>query len=200
MFKRKKVVVDPSAPPAPPAEKKKRKRIAKDDALYIKSSDMYAELEKYHASGVISEELGVMFMKLAKRYTSAGNLSQYTYRDEFMLAGVARMISQIDKFNMNHPTRNPFAYFTEVLYKEILNIMAKEKKQQGIKVKYRSAVWNDLCEKENIIHMRSTTEDEEDHFTPLEQFEEYIEDEEIEKNEEEKEKAAKEEKEFFKEN
>ncbi len=134
-----------------PPQKRKRIRTKKGSANYIDSSQMMQELVDYNNTGIISEELGAMFLKLARRYTSKPNFVGYSYRDEMISESVYRMISQIAKFDVTHPARNPFAYFTQICYHCVLTLINKEKRQAEIKDNIRSKVWAEMCEEENIV-------------------------------------------------
>lgn len=131
-------------------QKRKRIRTKKGSANYIDSSQMMQELVDYNNTGVISEDLGRMFLKLARRYTSKPNFVGYSYRDEMISESVYRMISQIAKFDVTHPSRNPFAYFTQICYHQVLTMINKEKRQKEIKDNIRSKIWDEVCEEENI--------------------------------------------------
>lgn len=130
--------------------KTRRKRVKKGTKLYIDKNEMMDELIHYNKTGEISDVLCEMFLKLAVRYTSRPNLSGYTYREDFVGAGVLRMISQIDKFDINHEAKNPFAYFTQVVHNETMQVLNKEKKQRMIKEGLREKVWDEICSEEGF--------------------------------------------------
>ena len=134
-----------------PPQKRKRTRTKKGSALYIDGAEMMTELEKYNETGEISEKLGEMFLKLATRYTSKPNFMGYSYRDEMIADCVLRMISQIHKFDVTHPARNPFSYFTQICYHQCLTTRYKEIRQDDIKKNVRQKLWTEVCESENIL-------------------------------------------------
>jgi hypothetical protein len=131
-------------------KKKRRKRTKKGTELYIDKNEMMDELIFYNESGIISEKLGAMFLKLAIRYTSKPNLSGYSYREEFIGNGVLRMVSQIDKFDINHPSKNPFAYFTQVIHNETMGILNRERRQRDIKDNLREKIWDEISAEEAL--------------------------------------------------
>tara|TARA_R110002020_G_scaffold90534_27_gene220511 strand:+ start:497 stop:991 length:495 start_codon:yes stop_codon:yes gene_type:complete len=131
-------------------KKKRRKKTKKGTELYIDKNEMMEELVRYNTDGVISEKLGSMFLKLAIRYTSKPNLSGYSYREEFIGTGVLRMISQIDKFDVDHPSKNPFAYFTQVVHNETMGILNREKRQRDIKENLREKLWDEVNFEEGL--------------------------------------------------
>ena len=146
-----------------PPQKRKRIRTKKGSELYIDSKEMMQELVHYNNtlkydedgepiehSGEITEKLGEMFLKLARRYTSKPNFVGYSFRDEMISESVYRMISQIDKFDVHHPSKNPFAYFTQICYHQVLTMINKEKRQTEIKDNIRAKLWDEVCEEEQI--------------------------------------------------
>jgi hypothetical protein len=147
----------------PKPKPKRRKRTKKGTALYIDKNEMMVELIKYRDTGVISEILGAMFLKLATRYTSRPNFAGYSYRDEFISAAVYRMVEQVGKFDVDHPSQNPFAYFTQMAHNQILSILNKEKRQRTMQQRLRAKVWDNLCEQEGLMK-RVLPDDEENSF------------------------------------
>lgn len=119
---------------------------------YLNKAEMMKELVSYNETGEISNTLGAMFMKIAERYTSRRNLSGYSYREDMISEAVTRMVSQIDKFDINHPAANPFAYFTQVAHNQILALLNKEKRQRDIKANLREKLWSELCNEEGLTY------------------------------------------------
>lgn len=117
---------------------------------YVSKKEMMDELIKYNETKIISDSLGVMFQKIATRYSSKPNLCGYTYREDMISDAVERMISQIDSFNVNHPAANPFAYFTKVAYHQFWLHLNKEKKFRDLKKKYQTSIWDEVCSNEHI--------------------------------------------------
>ena len=138
----------------------RRKRVKKGTKLYIDKYEMMQELIHYNKTGEISDLLCEMFLKLAVRYTSRPNLSGYTYREDFIGSGVLRMISQIDKFDVDHPAQNPFAYFTQVVHNETMQVLNKEKKQRMIKEGLREKMWDDINQEEGFDDNSKSNVDE----------------------------------------
>ena len=102
-----------------PKAKKKRKRrtkaeLAKDE-YYVTAKEFIAELEKYYASDVISNQLGGYIIKIANGLGRKGNFSGYSYLDD--MKGDAIMIMNNALINKNFKLdrgKNPFSYFTTV--------------------------------------------------------------------------------------
>lgn len=76
---------------------------------YCTNEDLLQELKIYHETGVITERLGRMFMEIASRFTNRKNWQGYPREMKKDLASeaVARMISQVGKFDMD---RMSFVY------------------------------------------------------------------------------------------
>jgi heat shock protein HspQ len=138
MFKKKKTDGEPPV--------KRRPRTPKSSHLYIDKEEMMDELQYYKETEIITDKLGSMFLKLAIRYTSKPNLSGYTYRDDMIASAVSRMVEQIGKFDVDHPARNPFAYFTMLTYRQVITYIAKEHRYTGIKKSVRSKLWAEFGE------------------------------------------------------
>lgn len=89
---------------------------------------------------IISEYIGECFMKIAEGLSHKPNFIRYTYRDEMVMDAVENCIKAIGNYNIEAATRtgkpNAFAYFTQISYFAFLRRIAKEKKQQDIKLKY----------------------------------------------------------------
>lgn len=137
---------------------KRRARTPKTSHLYIDKEEMMDELCAYRDTGVISDKLGDMFLKLAIRYTSKPNLSGYTYRDDMIASATSRMVEQIDKFDVDHPARNPFAYFTMLTYRQVITYIAKEHRYTGIKNSVRDKLWTEFGEEYSISDETSASD------------------------------------------
>jgi hypothetical protein len=80
------------------------------------------------------------FMKIAEGLSHKSNFIRYTYREEMVMDAVENCLKAIENYNIEAATRtgkpNAFAYFTQITWYAFLRRIAKEKKQQDIKVKY----------------------------------------------------------------
>jgi DNA-directed RNA polymerase specialized sigma24 family protein len=56
------------------------------------------------------------------------------YKDDMICDGIENCIQYIDNFNPEK-SKNPFAYFTQIVYYAFLRRIAKEKRQMDIKDK-----------------------------------------------------------------
>lgn len=90
---------------------------------YIKGEDLKKQLRLFHSTGVISEELGGMMMKLARKFANKWNFMNYTYKDEFINDAILKMVQYIHKVD---PDRNPFCYLTCICESCFRGRIAKE--------------------------------------------------------------------------
>ena len=96
--------------------------------------------EQGQESPPLPDYIGECFMKIAEGLSHKPNFIRYTYRDEMVMDAVENCIKAIGNYNVEAATRtgkpNAFAYFTQISYFAFLRRIAKEKKQQDIKLKY----------------------------------------------------------------
>ena len=82
--------------------------------------------------GRITENLGMMFLKLADRYGTRSNWRGYTYNDE-MRAQAVLQLSQIGLQFDESKSENPFAYYTAAVTNSFTRVLNIEKKNQSIR-------------------------------------------------------------------
>jgi hypothetical protein len=82
----------------------------------------------------IPNYIGECFMKIAEGLSHKPNFINYTYRDEMMADGIENCIMYFDNFDPTK-SKNPFAYFTQIIYYAFLRRIQKEKKQTYVKYK-----------------------------------------------------------------
>ena len=80
------------------------------------------------------------FLRIAEGLSHKANFIRYTYREEMVMDAVENCLKAISNYNIEAATRtgnpNAFAYFTQITWYAFLRRIAKEKKQQDIKMKY----------------------------------------------------------------
>ena len=82
----------------------------------------------------IPEYIGECFYKIATHLSYRPNFINYTYREEMIGDGIENCIQYAKNFNPEK-SKNPFAYFTQIIYFAFLRRITKEKKQTTIKQK-----------------------------------------------------------------
>ena len=80
------------------------------------------------------EYIGECFMKIANRLSYRPNFINYAFRDDMISDGIENCVQYMSNFNPEK-SKNPFAYFTQIVYYAFLRRIAKEKKQLEIKDK-----------------------------------------------------------------
>ena len=73
-------------------------------------------------------------MKIAEGLSHKPNFINYTYRDEMISDGIENCLMYFENFDETK-SKNPFAYFTQVIYFAFLRRIQKEKKQLYVKYK-----------------------------------------------------------------
>ena len=90
----------------------------------------------------VPDYIAISFLKIAEGLSHKSNFIRYTYREEMVMDGVENCLKAILNYNLEAATRsgnpNAFAYFTQICWYAFLRRIAKEKKQQDIKLKYIS--------------------------------------------------------------
>ena len=82
----------------------------------------------------IPNYIGECFMKIAEGLSHKPNFINYTYRDEMISDGIENCLQYFNNFDPSK-SKNPFAYFTQVIYFAFLRRISKEKKQLYVKYK-----------------------------------------------------------------
>src|SRR6056300_923428 len=90
----------------------------------------------------VPDYIAECFLRIAEGLSHKSNFIRYTYREEMVMDAVENCLRAIDNYNIEAATRtgnpNAFAYFTQISWFAFLRRIAKEKKQQDVKLKYLS--------------------------------------------------------------
>ena len=101
----------------------------------------------------VTNYLGECILKIANHLSYRPNFINYTYRDEMISDGIENSLQYIDNFDPEK-SKNPFAYFTQIIYFAFVRRITKEKKQQKIK--------NRILKRSNISDMIVVQEHDDD--------------------------------------
>ena len=82
----------------------------------------------------ITNYIGECFLKIANHLSYRPNFINYTYRDEMISDGIENCLQYVHNFNPEK-SKNPFSYFTQIIYFAFIRRIQKEKKQTHIKNK-----------------------------------------------------------------
>lgn len=82
----------------------------------------------------VTNYIGECFMKIAENLSRKPNFINYPYRDEMIADGIENCLLYAYNFDPSK-SKNPFSYFTQIIYYAFLRRIQKEKKQAYIKLK-----------------------------------------------------------------
>lgn len=89
---------------------------------------------------IVPDYIASCFLRIAEGLSHKSNFIRYTYREEMVMDAVENCLKAIENYNLEAATRtgkpNAFAYFTQITWYAFLRRIAKEKKQQDVKMKY----------------------------------------------------------------
>ena len=114
-------------------------------ANYINNKEFYALLQQFKAdcseaeknnqpAPRVPEDIGKCFMMIATKLATKANFSGYTYKDEMICDALENCVVAVHSFNPEK-SKNPFAYFTQIIWYAFLRRIEKEKKQTYVKYK-----------------------------------------------------------------
>ena len=89
---------------------------------------------KKQAKPPVTDYIGSCFLKIANHLSYRPNFINYTYRDDMISDGIENCLQYASNFNPDK-SKNPFAYFTQIIYYAFIRRIQREKKQQHVKHK-----------------------------------------------------------------
>jgi hypothetical protein len=108
---------------------------------YIKLCD--AEEAEGREAPVIPKSIALQFKSLATKLSTRYNFVNYTFRDEMVSNALFACCAKIRKFNINIGS-NAFAYFTNVCWRAMVDVINYEEKMSYIKAKsFQSIEYDD---------------------------------------------------------
>jgi hypothetical protein len=127
--------------------KKKGEHYVDNIRLYDEMVE-YKKMVKLHKNGeidkpIVSDYICESIMRISDRLSYRPNFINYTYRDEMVSDGVENCLLYINNFDPSK-SKNPFSYFTQIIYFAFIRRIQKEKKQLYVKYKsiYNSNVFD----------------------------------------------------------
>jgi hypothetical protein len=116
-----------------------------ENSHYVDNKEFLAEMIKWKKRYNAAEESGrkkppisnyiaEAFLKIAEHLSYRPNFMNYPYREEMVGDGVENCLMYAHNFDPNK-SKNPFSYFTQIIYFAFLRRIEKEKKQSYIKYK-----------------------------------------------------------------
>ena len=104
------------------------------EALIVYRAKVAHAKENEHPIPRITNYLGSCFLKIATHLSYKPNFVNYMFRDDMISDGIENCVQYIHNFDPEK-SRNPFAYFTQIIHYAFLRRIQKEKKQLDIKNK-----------------------------------------------------------------
>ena len=104
------------------------------EAIIVYKSKVAKAQELGEPKPIISNYLGECFLKIATHLSYKPNFINYMFRDDMISDGVENCVQYINNFDPEK-SKNPFAYFTQIIHFAFLRRIQKEKKQLDIKNK-----------------------------------------------------------------
>jgi hypothetical protein len=133
----------------------------KKNPHYVNNKDLFAAMVEYGIQVKEAEEaneprprpseyIGESIMKIATHLSFKPNFVNYPFVQEMIGDGIENCLQYIDNFNPEK-SKNPFAYFTQIIYFAFLRRIEKEKKQ--LYTKYKAT------ERANVLGVTSDTQE-----------------------------------------
>ena len=104
-----------------------------DELIEYKKAVRKAKREGTKPPGV-SNYIGQCFLDIANNLAKKPNFANYIFKEEMISDGIENCIMYSANFD-EKKSRNPFAFFTQIIYYAFLRRISKEKKQLYIKMK-----------------------------------------------------------------
>jgi len=112
---------------------------------YVNNAEFYSAMVDYKQMCKDAEEsgeevpripnyIGECIYEIANRLSYKPNFINYSYRDDMISDGIENAVMCVRNFDPDK-SKNPFAYFTQVIYFAFIRRIQKEKKQLYVKHK-----------------------------------------------------------------
>ena len=140
---------------------------------YVNNADFLTALTEYRSKCDVAKTegkedpripnyIGECFLKIAEHLSRKPNFVSYSFRDEMIADGIENCLMYFRNFDPAK-SKNPFAYFTQIIYYAFLRRIMKEKKQ--LYVKYKAT------EQFGILDEAEMFEDENGNYKQFEMYE-----------------------------
>jgi hypothetical protein len=83
---------------------------------------------------ILPKYIGECFIKISNHLAYKGNFINYSFRDDMVSDAIENCLVAAEKFDPEK-SKNPFAYYTQIVYYAFIRRIQKEKKQQATKYK-----------------------------------------------------------------
>ena len=129
---------------------------------YVNNKEFLAALIRYQedieiarlqdkTKPVIPRYIGECFLKIANHLSFKPNFVNYMFKEDMISDGIENCVHYIHNFNPEK-SRNPFAYFTQIIHYAFLRRIQREKRQLEIKNKIiEKSGYNEVFDDSNKI-------------------------------------------------
>ena len=129
---------------------------------YVNNKEFLAALIRYQEdieiarlqdkpTPVIPRYIGECFLKIANHLSFKPNFVNYMFKEDMISDGIENCVQYIHNFNPEK-SRNPFAYFTQIIHYAFLRRIQREKRQLEIKNKIiEKSGYNEVFDDSNKI-------------------------------------------------
>ena len=129
---------------------------------YVNNKEFLAALIKYQedieiarlqdkTKPQIPRYIGECFLKIANHLSFKPNFVNYMFKEDMISDGIENCVQYIHNFNPEK-SRNPFAYFTQIIHYAFLRRIQREKRQLEIKNKIiEKSGYNEVFDDSNKI-------------------------------------------------
>ena len=119
----------------------------------------------------VTNYIGECFLKIANGLSYRPNFINYTYRSEMVSDGIENCLQYIHNFDPDK-SKNPFAYFTQIIYYAFLRRIQKEKKH--LFVKFKMTEQTNLFDTTAAVQEHDTTKNFKDEIKVSEWTQQYM--------------------------
>ena len=129
---------------------------------YVNNKEFLAALIRYQedieiarlqdkTKPVIPRYIGECFLKIANHLSFKPNFVNYMFKEDMISDGIENCVQYIHNFNPEK-SRNPFAYFTQIIHYAFLRRIQREKRKLEIKNKIiEKSGYNEVFDDSNKI-------------------------------------------------
>ena len=124
---------------------------------YVNNKEFLAAIVEYREQVAFAKEndlprprlpryIAECFLKIATHLSYKPNFVNYMFREDMVCDGIENCLQYVDNFDPEK-SKNPFTYFTQIIYYAFLRRIQKEKKQLEIRTKLI-----ERCGHEQVLH------------------------------------------------
>lgn len=105
-----------------------------DNSMFLASMERYIESRNAALAAKlpppqVPDDIGKAFVQIATKLATRYNFNGYSFRDDMVGAGILNALEAIDNFDPAK-SKNPFSYFTQVIFWAFLRVIKKEKTER----------------------------------------------------------------------